>query len=96
MSMVTCWFCGNKFFQDQPYYWVCPEHLDEGLIDVWGEMGTNVNQSLGKLMNAKLDDEMLKQLADSAIFPKLAAKVLPLMEARELTNLLAKVLKEVE
>ena len=89
--MRTCWFCGQRFYPDEDYYWFCPEHLDDGLIDVWGKDGKDLNTAMGKLANIKLDDDMKKQLADSHVFPWLCESVLPLMEHKQLMNLLRKI-----
>lgn len=91
-----CPICGNGFTPEAKYFYLCDECSDtrNGRVDGSEEM-KGMSRAFGLLYNHKWTEEDLKWAADGAAFPWLAEKILPLIEARQLSNLLIKVMNRI-
>jgi len=90
--MKICVLCGTKYHADESWETPCDNCKDEKNFDTTqGSMHWKVLGALDKLLNGNLIEEELKLIADSHGFPWLCERALPLMEHRQLVNLLKRI-----
>ncbi len=94
--MKFCPLCGVKFLREgETETWVvCGDCYDAGLLDGSTEQWT-IARSLFNLVNHKWSDADAKMVADSSAFVNLCENILPLVEAKQLSNLLKRVMRQI-
>lgn len=90
--MRHCAVCDKRFQPDEDYFWVCQDCIDEQNFDTTqGSPHWELIRLGGKLRNREWEDSEMQFVADCAWFPWLVERALPLVEHRQMKNLLNKV-----